>query len=185
MKDKKGKNPAILVHASPRRNPPNPTAQEKGKAINLEPEEEDIQDILIDNEDLGAKVEEVEAQGADPITQLSKYVPPCKPKSKVPKDIDESKTPLQTPLLLDEIAFDGSCLARVLVLKLENWDLVYHEKFPHLAIEQLMHHIIDTNTRMIGLEPQRWLKGVEKAGLLNFLWVPHYNCTPVTVVVIK
>ena len=39
-KDKNGKQLAIPVRASPRRNPlkDKPTAQEKGKAINLEPE---------------------------------------------------------------------------------------------------------------------------------------------------
>lgn len=68
MKDKKGKNPSIPVHASPRRKPPKPTTQEKGKAINLAPEEEDIEDIPMDDEDVEVKVEEVETQGADPIT---------------------------------------------------------------------------------------------------------------------
>jgi len=94
VKDKKGKQPAIALCASPRRNPPKPIAQDKDKAINIEQEEEDIEDILMDNEDVGTEVEEVEAQGADLVTQLLEYVPPCKPKSKVPKDIDESKTPL-------------------------------------------------------------------------------------------
>ena len=60
----------------------------------------------MDDEDVGAEVEEVEAQGVDPITWFSEYVPLCKPNSKVPKDIDESKTPLQTPLLPDQIIFD-------------------------------------------------------------------------------
>ena len=76
---------------------------------------------------------------------------------------------MQTPLLPDEITFDGSCLARVLILKLEDWDLVDHEKFPHLATEHLMHRIIDTNLVMTTLEPWRWLKGVEKVGLFNLL----------------
>jgi len=48
-----------------------------------------------------------------------------------------------------------------------------------------MHHIIDTNTGMTALEPRKWLRGVEKVGLLNLLWVPHYNRTPVIVLVIK
>lgn len=48
-----------------------------------------------------------------------------------------------------------------------------------------MHHIIDANTGMTELEPQRWLKGVDKAGFLNLLWLPHYNRTSVTVLVIK
>jgi len=73
--------------------------------------------------------------------------------TKVPKYIDESKTPLQTPLLSDKIVFDGPRLARVPLLKLADWDLADHEKFPHLATEQLMHRIIDTNTRMTGFEP--------------------------------
>lgn len=61
----------------------------------------------MDDEDVGVEVEEVEAEGAGPITRLLKYVPPRKPKFKVTMDIDESKTPLQIPLLLDEIVFDG------------------------------------------------------------------------------
>jgi len=61
MKDKKGNQPTILVHASLRRNPPNPTTQEKGKAINLELEEEDIEDIPMDDEDVEMEVDEVEA----------------------------------------------------------------------------------------------------------------------------
>ena len=59
-------------------------------------------------------------------------VPPHKLKSKVPKDIDEIKTPLKTPLLPNEITFDGPHLAPVPILKLEDWDLVNHEKFLHL-----------------------------------------------------
>lgn len=74
----------------------------------------------MDDEDVGVEVEEVEIQGADPITQLPEYVPLHKPKSKVPNDIDESKAPLQTPLLLDEISFDSLHLARVPILKLED-----------------------------------------------------------------
>ena len=116
---------------------------------------------------------------------MPEYVPLHKPKTKIPKDIDESKTPLETPLLLDEIVFDGSCLAWVSLLKLEVLDLADHEKFPHLVIEQLMHCIIDTNMEMTTLEPQRWLKGVEKEKLLNLLWVPHYNYTSMIVFVIK
>lgn len=48
-----------------------------------------------------------------------------------------------------------------------------------------MHRIIDTNMGMTSLEPQKWLRGVEKTGLLTLLWVPHYNHTPVTILVIK
>lgn len=56
---------------------------------------EEIEKIPMDDEDVGVQVEEVEAQCVDTITQLPEYVPPSKPKTKVPKDIDENKTPLQ------------------------------------------------------------------------------------------
>ena len=84
---------------------------------------------------MGVDVEEVEAQGANRIAQLPKYVPPLKGKAKVLKDIDERKTPLQTPLFSYEIVLEGPCLARVPLLKLEDWDLDNHEKFPHLVTE--------------------------------------------------
>ena len=68
----------------------------------------------MDDKDVGVYVDEFEAQGADPITRLPKYVYFYKGKAKVPKDIDESKVPFQTPLLPDEIVFGGTCLAQVL-----------------------------------------------------------------------
>lgn len=50
----------IPVHASSRRNPPKdkPIAQKKDKAINLELGEEEIEDIPMDDEDLGIDMEE-------------------------------------------------------------------------------------------------------------------------------
>jgi len=51
---------------------------------------------------------------------------------------------LQTPLLPDEIIFEGPCLVKFPLLKIEEWDLAEHEKFPHLVTEQMMHCIIDT-----------------------------------------
>jgi len=48
-----------------------------------------------------------------------------------------------------------------------------------------MHCIIDTTTELTALELQKWLKGVDKIGLLNLLWVSYCNRTPITVLVIK
>jgi len=107
----------------------------------------------MDDEDVGTDVEEVEVQGADLITRLPQYILPCKGNTKVPKDIDERKVPLQTTLLPDEIAFKGLCLGWVPLLKLEDWDLDDHDKFPHLATEKLMCLIIYKTTRMTTLEP--------------------------------
>ena len=89
----------------------------------------------MDDEDLGVEVEEVEVEGYDPITKLLEYIPLCKGKTKVPKDIEESKVALHIPLLSENIVFEGPCLGQVPLLKLEDWDIVDHEKFSHLAIE--------------------------------------------------
>ena len=94
----------------------------------------------MDDEDLGVEVEEVEVKGFDPITKLLRYIPLRKGKTKVPKDIDESKVALDTPLLLDEIVFERPHLGRVPLLNLEDWDLADHEKFLHLAKKQLIPH---------------------------------------------
>lgn len=60
--------------------------EKKGKAINLEAdEEEEFEEILVEEDDVKM---EVETQGADPITRLPAYVPPRKGKAKVPRDID-------------------------------------------------------------------------------------------------
>ena len=105
--------------------------EEKGKVINFEvDEEEEFEEILVEEEDVEM---EVETQGADPLTRLPAYVPPQKGKAKVPKDIDERKSSLQTPLLPDDIIFEGAHVGQVPMLKFEGWDLPDHEKFPHLV----------------------------------------------------
>lgn len=73
---KKDKKPIIPVHVSSRNLlRMRLTMEEKGKAINLEAdeEEEDYEEILVEEED--EEMEE-ETQGADPLTKLPAYVPP-------------------------------------------------------------------------------------------------------------
>ena len=107
--------------------------EEKGKAINLEAdEEEEFKEILVEEEDVEM---EVETQGVDPITWLPQYVPSCKGKAKVLKDIDERKSSLWTPVLPEDINFKGPHLGWVPMLKLKDWDLDDREKFPDLVTE--------------------------------------------------
>lgn len=81
--------------------------------------------------DMGA--EEIDIEGADSISKLREYIPPCQGKEKVPKDPDEGKFMLNTLLLPDQITFEGSCLVHIPALKLEDWELVDTERFSHLA----------------------------------------------------
>lgn len=54
------------------------------------------------------------------------------------KDLEAMKSTLQTPLLLDEIRFEGLPLGQIPNIKFEYWDLVDSEKFPQLAEEKLL-----------------------------------------------
>jgi len=109
------------VRASPRKHPQlgKPTAQENAKMIDLEKEEE-AEEIPMDDEDIAMEMEYVEIEGSDPISELTEYIPPHRGKMKVPKDIDERKVTLHTPLLPDQIVFEGPHLGRVPLLKLED-----------------------------------------------------------------
>ena len=96
----------VPIHVSPQ-NPLHTrlTMEEKGKVINIETyeEEEDLEDLIIEeDEDEGM---EEETEPAHPPTKFPTYIPPQKGKAKVPKDLDESKSSLHTPLLPDNTIF--------------------------------------------------------------------------------
>jgi len=91
--------------------------------------------------------------------------------AKIPKDLDVAKSMLQTRLLLDEIRFDGLPLGRILSIKFKYWDLADIEKFPQLIEDKLL--------------PWKWLRGVEKAILLNLRWIPHYHHVAITIFMIQ
>ena len=89
----------------------------EGEVINIktDEEEEELEDIIIEeDEDEGM---EEETEPTYPPTKLLAYIPPRKGKAKVPKDLDESKSSLQTLLLPDDIIFEGMHLERVPNLK--------------------------------------------------------------------
>lgn len=48
-----------------------------------------------------------------------------------------------------------------------------------------MHCVFHKNTGVTNLELSKWMKGMDKVGLLNLLWVPHYSCAPIAMIVIK
>lgn len=81
--------------------------------------------------------------------------------------------------------FEGPFLGRIPMLKFEDRDLADTKRFPHLATYQLIHCVVHKTTKMTSLVPWKWFKGVDKASLLNLLWVSHYNPTPITLLVIK
>lgn len=67
----------------------------------------------------GQGIEDIDTEGVEPLTKFPDYIPPCKGKEKVTKDPDLNKFVISTPLLLEQVPFEGLCLARIPLLKME------------------------------------------------------------------
>lgn len=106
---------------------------------------------------------------------------PQKHKAKVLKDLHTTKFMVSMPLLLQKVVFDGALLVHIPSLKLADWDLVEHEKFPQLAPNKNLVNIYYEETEVTWLEPMKWVMGVEKVGLLKMLWVSHFNRTNINI----
>ena len=84
----------------------------------------------MDEDELTMGIENINIEGTKPISRLPPYIPPRKSTAKVTKDLDSLKFKVFTPLLLKEVPIKGELLARVPFLKMEDWDLGNHVKFP-------------------------------------------------------
>lgn len=157
--------------------------EDKSKAINLETDdkEEDLRGFIEEIE-VGEEMEE-DIQPVRVIAKLPKYVPPRKGRVKVPKYLDVVKSALQTPLLQEEILFEGSDLGHMPMMKFEYWDLTDSENFPHLETSQLMKQSKEGFITV--LQPQKWLRMVEEAGLLHLLLISNFHWAPIMMFVIR
>lgn len=128
---------------------------------------------------------DIDVDGVDPITKFIDYIRLRKGKTKVTKDLDTKKFISHTPLLRENITFGGLCLAQVRLLKMEDWDLDAHERFPHLVMVNYMKRVYYKDSSVTVLELVQWIRRVEKSGLLNLLWVPHYHCSNINTTFIR
>lgn len=78
---------------------------------------------------------------------------------------------VSAPLLLEKVVLEGILLGHIPSLKLKDWDVVDHGKFPQLAPNKSLVKIYYAETNVMQLELMKWVMGVEKAGLLNMLWI--------------
>lgn len=140
--------------------------KQPGRVVNLEVEE-------------GQGIEDINVEGMELLTKFPDYIGPCKGKSKVTKDPDSNKFFISMPLLQEQVPFEIPCLARIPLLNVEDWDLVDHERFPHLATTNYMKCAYYPDSGVTELEIVEWIHRVENLGLLNLLWVHHYHCTTI------
>lgn len=119
----------MSVHAPPRKHTETQAKQKKYKHPKrvVDVEVEEFQGIV-----------DTDAKGVEPLTRLPIYIPQWKGKVKVMKDWDTEKFTVSMPLLPEQVPFEGTRLARILLLKMKGYDLAYHTKFPHLVIEKYM-----------------------------------------------
>lgn len=111
----------------------------------------------------------------EPINRLSAYIPSQKGKVKVPNDQDLGKFMIYMSLLSKEAVFEGTILAHILVLKMKGWYLSNHKKFLHFTTNKYMTKIYYEEAVFTKMEPMKWIKAVEQAGLLHMLCVPNFN----------
>lgn len=81
-------------------------------------------------EEVREGIEEIDVEEGESMTWLPKYIPPWKATTKLPRDPNNAKFMVTMPLLLEKVVFEGILWARIAPLKMEDWDLGDHKKFP-------------------------------------------------------
>jgi len=140
----------VLVCKSPKKN----TAMQKQKK---EKQLEKVVDLEVEE---GQGVEDIDAEGMEPIIKLPKYIPLQKGKMKITKDLDLEKFTISTALLPKQVPFEGLRLTRSPLLKMEDWDLMDHARFPHLATNKYMRCVYYVESSVTALIIEEWAHGV-------------------------
>lgn len=129
----------------------------------------------LDVEELGCVFEDINVEDIDPISRLPAYMPPQKSTSKVTKGPNAVKYNVFTLLLPEDIPIEGELLAWIPSLKMEDWDLNDHGKYPQFDLSQYLKFIYYEKAGVTHIEPMKWAAGIEFTGLLNMLYVPHFG----------
>ena len=85
---------------------------------------------------------------------------------------------LLTPSLPKAVLKVGSMVGRVDKLKYSDHDTNDRENFPQFAPGKFLHRVIYLDNNMTMVEVRQWAAGLEQAGLLRMLNVPHFGRSP-------
>lgn len=134
-----------------------------------------MEPLDLDEEELKVGTKDIHREEVVLITQLPPYVPPRKSIAKVAKDPNSEKYKVFTPLLLEDVVVEGDLLAWVPFLKMEDWDLGDHLKFPLFEPKKYLKKVYYEESVFTRLEQMKWAINIEHVGLLNTLWVPKFR----------
>ena len=110
------------------------------------------------------------------------YIPPLRPRFKPPRR--SKQFTISTPSLPLGVQLVGTMTGKIDWLKYADHDTSGRGKFPQFAPGTYLHFVKYDETRETLLEVKRWAAGLDQAGLLKMLDVPHFGRgTQVTVVV--
>jgi len=87
-------------------------------------------------------MEDIYVEGVEPMMRLPNCIPSWKGKAKVTMDPNTENFAIATCLLPEQIPFEGPQLPRISLLKMEDWDLTNHTKFPHLVTKNICRSLI-------------------------------------------
>lgn len=103
---------------------------------------------------------DIDTEGVNPISKFIDYIPLCKGKEKVPKDLDAGQFLVNTPLLLENLTFEGMCLSWIPHFNLKDFDLADHERLANLSTNTYMKKVFYKESGVTVLEPVEWICGV-------------------------
>jgi hypothetical protein len=73
------------------------------------------------------------------------------------------------------VIIEGDLMGKVVALKFSDHDITDAQKFPELAWDKYLRTKSVPGTGAILVEPQSWVVGLEKSGILNLLEIPHFG----------
>jgi hypothetical protein len=75
----------------------------------------------------------------------------------------------------EDVEEEGSLLGYMNDLKLQDYNLLDHIKFPQFQVDQYMAMTVNPTTKVEALTPQAWIALLQPLGLLNLLQIPHFG----------
>ena len=111
------------------------------------------------------------------------YVPPLRPGVKPPRQ--SKQFTISTPSLPPGVQLVGSMIGKIDRLKYSDHDTSDRGKFPQFALETYLHLVKYDETLATLLEVKRWATGLDHAGLLKMLDVPHFGHDIQVTIVVK